>query len=220
MLSTTTSDSDARERLGLWLNNMLTSRRWSCKTKTLQWKMHPLCSTRTTEFEDTDTTNPLPCNESAKTLKCLDAQSGRYLYQLALSEQRTDSPMSVSTENGMRSPAPRAQGCNTGVCQKAKEVKLPVPKLDNILPTPAASLFKISGVSETAWEKRIADGRQEEVAMTLYKEYKKAGLLDAVKDGNIFRLSPLFIEEMMGFPLMWTTLPFLSKNEKTETPSL
>ena len=29
-------------------------------------------------------------------------------------------------------------------------------------------------------------------------------------DGGTFRLSPLFTEEMMGFPLMWTTLPFLS----------
>ena len=31
-------------------------------------------------------------------------------------------------------------------------------------------------------------------------------------DGQNFRLSPLFTEEMMGFPLMWTTLPFLSQN--------
>ena len=31
-------------------------------------------------------------------------------------------------------------------------------------------------------------------------------------DGKGFRLSPLFTEEMMGFPLMWTTLPFLSEN--------
>lgn len=28
--------------------------------------------------------------------------------------------------------------------------------------------------------------------------------------GEISRLSPLFTEEMMGFPLMWTTLPFLT----------
>ena len=31
-------------------------------------------------------------------------------------------------------------------------------------------------------------------------------------DGQTFRLSPLFTEEMMGFPLMWTTLPFLSQS--------
>ena len=33
-----------------------------------------------------------------------------------------------------------------------------------------------------------------------------------LKDGKGFRLSPLFTEEMMGFPLMWTTLPFLSQS--------
>ena len=31
-------------------------------------------------------------------------------------------------------------------------------------------------------------------------------------DGGTFRLSPLFTEEMMGFPFLWTTLPFLSAN--------
>ena len=31
-------------------------------------------------------------------------------------------------------------------------------------------------------------------------------------DGGSFRLSPLFTEEMMGFPFGWTTLPFLSLN--------
>jgi hypothetical protein len=37
--------------------------------------------------------------------------------------------------------------------------------------------------------------------------YQKTG-------GEIFRLNPLFTEEMMGFPLMWTALPFLSQNGK------
>lgn len=30
--------------------------------------------------------------------------------------------------------------------------------------------------------------------------------------GKTSQLNPLFVEEMMGFPLMWTTLPFLSQN--------
>ena len=44
-------------------------------------------------------------------------------------------------------------------------------------------------------------------------------------DGKPSRLSPLFTEEMMGFPLMWTTLPFLSASgapkpsKPTATPS-
>ena len=44
-------------------------------------------------------------------------------------------------------------------------------------------------------------------------------------DGNTSRLSPLFTEEMMGFPFLWTTLPFLKQNggpkasKPTPTPS-
>lgn len=34
----------------------------------------------------------------------------------------------------------------------------------------------------------------------------------ATQTGRTFQLNPLFVEEMMGFPLMWTTLPFLSQN--------
>lgn len=30
--------------------------------------------------------------------------------------------------------------------------------------------------------------------------------------GKTSQLNPLFVEEMMGYPLMWTTLPFLSQN--------
>lgn len=47
----------------------------------------------------------------------------------------------------------------------------------------------------------------------------------ADKDGETFRLSPLFTEEMMGFPLMWTTFPYLrtngetSQSKPTATPS-
>ena len=45
------------------------------------------------------------------------------------------------------------------------------------------------------------------------------------EDGHPFRLSPLFTEEMMGFPFLWTTLPFLRHNgepnpsKPTETQS-
>jgi hypothetical protein len=48
----------------------------------------------------------------------------------------------------------------------------------------------------------------------------------AERDGGASRLSPLFTEEMMGFPLMWTALPFLSENgepkpsKPTATPSV
>lgn len=36
-------------------------------------------------------------------------------------------------------------------------------------------------------------------------------------NGRVFQLSPLFVEEMMGYPLMWTTLPFLTGKWRKES---
>ena len=41
-------------------------------------------------------------------------------------------------------------------------------------------------------------------------EERIAEITIAEADGKGFRRSPLFTEEMMGFPFLWTTLPFLS----------
>ena len=57
---------------------------------------------------------------------------------------------------------------------------------------------------------------------TVMREAKKESAENA---GKTSRLSPLFTEEMMGFPLMWTALPFLSESgapkpsKPTATPS-
>jgi hypothetical protein len=57
---------------------------------------------------------------------------------------------------------------------------------------------------------------------TVMREARKEPAENA---GKTSRLSPLFTEEMMGFPLMWTALPFLSESgapkpsKPTETPS-
>jgi hypothetical protein len=78
-----------------------------------------------------------------------------------------------------------------------------------MLPTPSAR----------DWEGRTNPGVVKEGSGCIYGET----LPDAVEriasdlenDGKGFRLSPLFTEEMMGFPLMWTTLPFLSLSGET-----
>ena len=91
-----------------------------------------------------------------------------------------------------------------------------------MLPTPTTATFKQSGLSEDALEKTIEDGRQETIAIGAYKMAKATGVAG---DGSFFRLNPLFTEEMMGFPLMWTALPFLSESgapkpsKPTATPS-
>lgn len=78
-----------------------------------------------------------------------------------------------------------------------------------MLPTPSAR----------DWKGKTNPGVVKEGSGCIYGET----LPDAVeritscqkKDGKGFRLSPLFSEEMMGFPLMWTTLPFLSPSGET-----
>ena len=75
---------------------------------------------------------------------------------------------------------------------------------ENLLPTPTCNdatnqtLPKSQAERNDSLVKRILKG---ELGVSISK-----------KDGHHFRLSPLFTEEMMGFPLMWTTWPFLLGN--------
>jgi hypothetical protein len=47
---------------------------------------------------------------------------------------------------------------------------------------------------------------------TVIGRVRRANGITAAKDGKTFRLSPLFTQEMMGFPFGWTELPFLSES--------
>ena len=90
-----------------------------------------------------------------------------------------------------------------------------------MLPTPSAR----------DWKGRTNPGVVKEGSGCIYGETlpdaverleKDSGLK---RDGVTSRLSPLFTEEMMGFPLMWTTFPFLKESgapkpsKPTATPS-
>ena len=73
-----------------------------------------------------------------------------------------------------------------------------------MLPTPVTQDFKKrgpnsqqQGIGDLVYE--LANGSRDS------EEVRKSGAV-----GQTSRLSPLFTEEMMGFPLMWTALPFLS----------
>lgn len=75
-----------------------------------------------------------------------------------------------------------------------------------MLPTPVTQDFKKrgpnsqqQGIGDLVYE--LANGSRDS------EEVRKSGAV-----GQTSRLSPLFTEEMMGFPLMWTALPFLSES--------
>ena len=84
--------------------------------------------------------------------------------------------------------------------------------VNGLLPTPTAMEIKHSN--------RVK-GLKEKGAKGMYSRKNGAlrpnGLTDFLDfnnrvGGKTSQLNPLFVEEMMGFPLMWTALPFLSPN--------
>lgn len=82
--------------------------------------------------------------------------------------------------------------------------------VNGLFPTPTAMEIKHSN---------SVKGLKEKGAKGMYSRKNGAlrpnGLTDFLDfnnqvDGGTSQLNPLFVEEMMGFPLMWTALPFLS----------
>ena len=262
--------------LGSWLRTLLASSRWSSRARFLQWRVRELYSTRATEYEDTDSSRPLPCNASATTLRVTDTKSSRCLFQLVPLEPPTDATESSSLVgewtklNGGLLPTPRAMEVVETPQAQANRLKdktgdkmynlqsaaafgmldslLPTPTETDIqhkqrveelkeagadtmasrkngssrpnglsdffqfygmLPTPTTGVYKNAGGSEDFWEKRKERGHQMDIAMAVY-DWAKENNVES--DGGIFRLSPLFTEEMMGFPFLWTTLPFLRQS--------
>ena len=128
-------------------------------------------------------------------------------------------------------PTPRANNmtelnlANSGVVRErtqGKNLEEVVAKAlqEEMLPTPSAR----------DWKGKTNPGVVKEGSGTVYGETlpdtigRLTEASDRSTDGKPSRLSPLFTEEMMGFPFMWTTLPFLSQSggpspsKPTETP--
>jgi hypothetical protein len=130
---------------------------------------------------------------------------------------QTDEPPDAidrMTKSGQLLPTPRANkvdDCdlnNPNVANRNKanlEEEISKMVVAGMLPTPDARVWKNANNSQATWEKRIADGRQEDIAMAVFK-------VENSTTGQTSRLSPLFTEEMMGFPFLWTTLPFLRQS--------
>ena len=105
-------------------------------------------------------------------------------------------------------PTPRASSAMSASIDNAADVKR-FPNLETVvarllLPTPAARDHKQDIVDG----KLAARAEKHQVGMgeTIAQMVVSQGL----EGGQTSRLSPLFTEEMMGFPLMWTASPYLS----------
>ena len=152
--------------------------------------------------------------------------SGTYMLRQMAIEGLLPTPLAVEREHPERVKALKESGA-TQIFSRNNGSSRPNGLMDfmqfyDMLPTPTAGVTKNAQGSADFWEKRKKKGKQMDIAMAVYDIVKDN---PEAKDGDYFRLSPLFTEEMMGFPLMWTTLPFLSvdgetkASKHTETPS-
>ena len=155
--------------------------------------------------------------EYPERVEALRATGATKINSRANGEQRPNGIVDFMNFYGML-PTPQTTDYNTGLSPEAKEAKLErykdkgiVPSgtyqlrqlaIEGKLPTPAARDYKQDIVDEKLAKRAETHqvGMPEVIATAMSQEQD---------GGSPFRLSPLFTEEMMGFPFLWTTLPFL-----------
>jgi hypothetical protein len=145
---------------------------------------------------------------SATILNVKDIPSNRSLFQLAVSERHTR-----GTGYGSLLPTVQTQGLK--VCDKDGKTRfmdlssLPKQgiKYGDLLPTPVASDH-----TGSCTIRKMTKSNGAPRTDSLRNMPAVIGMDGDRLNGGVFQLSPLFVEEMMGYPLMWTTLPFLTGN--------
>ena len=175
--------------LGSLVKMLLVSSQWFSPARRLKWDVQTICSKRISYTERSSNSRLMP---SVKTLNVQDIPSNRLLFRLAPSEHTTE-----ETGYGLL-PTPQTQGLK--VCNK--DGKTEFLSLELLL-TPSAS-----------------DGLRAGMSMESLKSHKKknaeqSNLAEQIAHkvgGGTFQLNPLFVEEMMGYPSEWLTLPFLSQS--------
>ena len=214
-------------QLGSLLKTLLESRRWWSPVKRLRWDAQTISSKRITYTERKVDSHS---KKSARILKQQDIQSSRLIFQLAVSEHPTE-----EKESGLL-PTVQMQGlkrCNPkGKTEFLPMDLLPTPTVldkaggrinrspspgaaqrptlalaarKGLLPTPCAK-------EATKYTKTFNPNSQMGKGLTALacSEMLPTPAVRKKTSGKTSQLNPLYVEEMMGFPLMWTTLPFLS----------
>ena len=220
--------------LGSLARTLLESSRWFSPARRLKWEAAPLCSEKITEKEYSSG-NSSPSKPSAQVLSEKVIPSNRLLFRLVPSERPTagtasgllptvqtqglkinvdgktefmplellPTPMSTEVRHGQRVKELKEAGGDTFHSRKNGETRpnglMDYMDFHGMLPTPAAQ-----------------DGKNSTIPKSQTKRQQLPGVIGRncqPSDGQDSpQLNPLFVEEMMGFPSMWTTLPFLSPN--------
>ena len=213
--------------LGSLLKTLLESRRWWSSVKRLKWDVQTISSKRITYTERKVDSHS---KKSARILKQQDIQSSRLIFQLAVSEHPTEEKESgllptVQTQGLKRCnpkgkteflpldllPTPTALDKAGGRINRspspgaAQRPTLALAARKGLLPTPCAK-------EATKYTKTFNPNSQMGKGLTALacSEMLPTPAVRKKTSGKTSQLNPLYVEEMMGFPSMWTTLPFLS----------
>lgn len=214
--------------LGLLVKMLVESSRWYSPARRLKWDAKPLCLKRMTRKQYSNKSSS--SKPSVRILSVRDIPSNRYLFRLVPSERPT-----AEIESGLL-PTVQTQGLK--VCnQDGKTEFYPV----HLLPTPMASdattgaiigkndQFITTGngtprkINQNGTNGSIGLGRHAQMIPTPQaRDFKGQCAKTQSCLPNHFgtsQLNPLFVAEMIGFPLDWTVLPFQNGDKKVSKDS-
>lgn len=209
--------------LGSLLKTLLESRRWWSPVKRLRWDVQTISSKRITYTERKVDSHS---KKSARILKQQDIQSSRLIFQLAVSERHTEENvfglLPIVQTQGLKQcnrkgkteffpldllPTPTVLDKGTGRINKSlspgakARPTLALSAKKGLLPTPCAS-------EATKFNSKSQMGQS--LTALAFNGMIPTPSTRKKASGKTSQLNPLYVEEMMGFPSMWTTLPFLS----------
>lgn len=224
--------------VGLLVRTLVASSRWYSPARRLTWDVSPLCSERISLY--TVSGRNTSSRPSAVILSVKDIPSSRCLFRLVPSVPRTEGTAYGLLPTPMaRDYSPRGPNClQKGLPEIIREMLLPTPTATEIHHRQRVERWKRQGrVSMHETE----DGEKNPNGLTDFLDFhgllptlehigrkgknpRQGGLPDFfAQTGRSFQLNPLFVAEMMGFPVNWTVLPFLpggsSPSRDMETPS-
>ena len=235
--------------VGLLVRMLVASSRWYSPARRLTWDVSPLCSERISLY--TANGRNTSSRPSAVILSVKDIPSSRCLFRLVPSVPHTEGtvsgllPTPIASDFKVRGPGSQQKS----LPEIIREMLLPTPTATEIHHWQRVERWKRQGrvsMHESEDGEKNPNGladfldfhgllptptaRDWKGAPTLenFKRKGKKPWQGSLPDffaraGRSFQLNPLFVAEMMGFPVNWTVLPFLpggsSPSRDTETPS-
>ena len=235
--------------VGLLVRTLVASSRWYSPARRLTWDVSPLCSERISLY--TVSGRNTSSRPSAVILSVKDIPSSRCLFRLVPSVPRTEGtvsgllPTPIASDFKVRGPGSQQKG----LPEIIREMLLPTPTATEIHHWQRVERWKRQGRTSMH---ETEDGEKNPNGLTDFldfhgllptptaRDWKGAPTLEHfarkgkkphqgslpdffAQAGRSFQLNPLFVAEMMGFPVNWTVSPFLpggsSPSRDTGTPS-